>query len=441
MACSLFSVDVAMNILIQQITGAQSPHRALLLWLSLLCFILVGAGCFGALPAGICGVLPFVMALGGILNALGERVGVIREYFGGGPIVVIFGTSLMVAAGAIPANISEDVIRFMRSEGFLSLFISALIAGSLLGMDRRLLLKAAIWYVPVILGGVLVSLVAVGLTGLSLGQGFMQAVFFVGLPIMGGGMGAGAVPLAEILANILDIEAAEALSKMVPAVVLGNMVAIICAGLLEKLGKVKPELSGDGRLMKAQNGLKEVDESAQFIPDLAKAGTGLFIATGFYVIGHLLSLLIPLHPYALMIFSVGLVKALGIMPEHLEESAALWGDFVLLSLTPALLACIGIGFTNLGQVADVITLPYLLLVLATVAGAIVGTAFTGWLLGFFPIEAAITAGLCMANMGGSGDVAVLSASRRMILMPFAQVSSRLGGALILLLASGLLSLF
>lgn len=429
-----------MEMLIRQFTSVQSPQRSLLLWLSLLCILLIGAGCAGLLPPGFAGVVPFAMALGGVLNALGEKIGWVREYLGGGPIVVIFGASLMVASGILPQTLTLDVTRFMREEGFLALFISALITGSLLGMDRKLLLKSALWYLPVILGGVGAALLLTGLAGWLLGTGFREAVFFVGLPIMGGGMGAGAVPLAEIFANILGIEASEVLSKMVPAVVLGNMLAIIAAGMLEKLGKVYPELSGNGKLMRSQRGLKGIDESVESIPELAKLGSGLFVATGFFVFGHLLGQVIPLHPYALMILSVGVVKAFGIMPRHLEEGAALWGDFVILVLTPALLVCIGIGFTNLTQVAEVITPTYFVLVVATVVGAIIGAGFTGRLLGFYPVEASVTAGLCMANMGGTGDVAVLSASRRMNLMPFAQVSSRIGGAMILLLATGLLGL-
>ena len=73
-------------------------------------------------------------------------------------------------------------------------------------------------------------------------------------------------------------------------------------------------------------------------------------------------------------------------------------------------------------------------------GAFFGAFFVGKLVGFYPVEAGITAGLCMSNMGGTGDVAVLSAAGRMELMPFAQISSRLGGAVILLLGSLMLSL-
>ncbi len=103
--------------------------------------------------------------------------------------------------------------------------------------------------------------------------------------------------------------------------------------------------------------------------------------------------------------------------------------------TFALLFGIGIAYTDLGQVIDAISITYVLIVFAVVVGAAVGAGLVGKFMGFYPIESAITAGLCMANMGGTGDVAVLSAANRMQLMPFAQISSRLGGALILLLAS------
>ena len=73
-------------------------------------------------------------------------------------------------------------------------------------------------------------------------------------------------------------------------------------------------------------------------------------------------------------------------------------------------------------------------------GAIIGSGIVGRLVGFYFVEGSITAGLCMANMGGTGDVAVLSAANRMELMPFAQISSRIGGAFIMILASILLQI-
>lgn len=60
------------------------------------------------------------------------------------------------------------------------------------------------------------------------------------------------------------------------------------------------------------------------------------------------------------------------------------------------------------------------------------------MVGFYFVESALTAGLCMTNMGGTGDLAVLSAAKRIQLMPFARLSTSIGGAFVIFLC-GLLA--
>lgn len=73
--------------------------------------------------------------------------------------------------------------------------------------------------------------------------------------------------------------------------------------------------------------------------------------------------------------------------------------------------------------------------MATVIGAMIGTFIVGKLFHFYPVEGMLTAGLCMANGGGAGDVQCLGAAHRMELMSYAQISSRIGGAIMLVIAS------
>lgn len=92
------------------------------------------------------------------------------------------------------------------------------------------------------------------------------------------------------------------------------------------------------------------------------------------------------------------------------------------------------GF-DLGAVISAFSPLYMLLVLVVVVCVSIGAGIGGYLVGFYPVESAITAGLCTTNMGGTGDIAVLSAAKRMELLPFAQIATRICGALILIVAS------
>ena len=92
--------------------------------------------------------------------------------------------------------------------------------------------------------------------------------------------------------------------------------------------------------------------------------------------------------------------------------------------------------TNLSDYAKVFTnMSNLLIIIATVIGAMIGTFIMARLLHMYPVETMLTAGLCMANGGGAGDVQCLGAANRMEMMSYAQISSRIGGAIMLIVAS------
>jgi Na+/citrate or Na+/malate symporter len=55
-------------------------------------------------------------------------------------------------------------------------------------------------------------------------------------------------------------------------------------------------------------------------------------------------------------------------------------------------------------------------------------AVVGRFLNMYPIESAII-NACHSGQGGTGDVAILTAANRMQLMPFAQIATRIGGAI------------
>lgn len=402
--------------------------------------VLVGTY-MGVLPAGMIGAFALMLILGAIFDEIGSHLPIVKSYLGGGPIIIIFGSAALVTYNILPEKAIENMTTFMKGGGFLDFYIAALITGSILGMNRKLLIKASVRYLPAILGGVVAALGLVGIGGAILGYGAKEAILYIGIPIMGGGMGAGAVPLSKIFGSALTKDPAEMLSVMVPAVALGNALSIVAAGLLDKLGKSKTNLSGNGELMLVKEAAV-TEEEVKDAPDYKKMGIGLAISLTFFVWGTIIGKFVPsVHSYAWMIITVAVVKAVGIMPRQYEEGAYQWFQFIMKNLTGVLLVGIGVAYTNLQQVIDALTIQYLILVGLTVIGAIIGAGFVGKLVGFFPIESSITAGLCMANMGGTGDVAVLSASNRMKLMPFAQISSRIGGAFMLILASALLGFF
>jgi Na+/citrate or Na+/malate symporter len=74
------------------------------------------------------------------------------------------------------------------------------------------------------------------------------------------------------------------------------------------------------------------------------------------------------------------------------------------------------------------TIPNLITIVATVFTLMASGAFIGRLMRMYPIETAIV-NACHSGQGSTGDVAILTAANRMQLMPFAQIATRIGGAI------------
>ena len=437
-------------------------------YFALFAVVVLLSAMLGVLPAGMAGCFAFMIVCGAILQEIGDNLPIVNTFLGGGPVVIIFGMGFLrymnffgifdVISGLIGKTgfttiLMTNIDNFFKPAGaFLDFYIAALITGSILGMNRKLLVKAAARYFPAIFGAIAVSFGLVAIAGHFSGFGVVKAVLLIALPIMGGGMGAGAVPLSKIFESSGTMTAEEAISIMNPAVAIGNATSIVLAGILVKVLASK-FFNGQGSLMKT--GENDDPSEYEISPEMQKKrdhititnlGIGLLAATTFFSWGYIVAgiwiKLVPavnIHAYAWMIITVALCKVFNVLPEFIEVCCYQWFQFVMKNLTSMLMVGIGLCYLSLDVVISSFSMMYLLMCFLACIGAFVGAGLIGAMVGFYPVEAGITAGLCMSNMGGTGDVAVLSAAHRMELMPFAQISSRLGGAIILIIGSLMLS--
>ena len=385
----------------------------------------------GCVPDGMVGGFFLLMVIGEGLNTLGKTVPVVRTYLGGS-VACILGGAILASLGLIPDGAMQTVNAFVNEQGFLVFYIAALICGSLFSIDRDLLLRATVKILPTAVIGLAVGCTTVGCLSLFMGYRFLEGILMIAIPMTSGGMTAGAVPLSSIYAQALGQEAGEVLTRIAPATVLGNIVAIVFAALANRLGEKYPKMTGHGQLI---NDGREVRKNPPVVPTFAKLGTGLIISLAFYQVGELLHTFFSVVPtYAWMIILAILAKTFRLLSEELDEATRAWGQFAISGWTAAALTGIGITLIDLKTIMSGMTLFYFMTVVIGVLAITLTAAFVGCkIMGFYPLEAAIAAGMCTTNMGGSGNVAVLSSAERMELLPFAQIVTRSCGALMLTL--------
>ncbi|MFI4975372.1 MAG: 2-hydroxycarboxylate transporter family protein [Caulobacterales bacterium] len=370
-----------------------------------------------------------VLAAGGFACAeIGKRLPGLNQV-GAPAILATFAPSYLVYAHLLPATLVSAVKDFTQWSNLLYLFIAAIIVGSILAMDRRVLIAGFLKiFVPLAAGSIAAAAVGT-LVGAALGLGVRHSLFFVVAPIMAGGVGEGAIPLSAGYALIQHRPTGEIFAQLLPPVMLGSLTAILLSGALNYLGKRAPRLTGEGRLQPGARDLSPAEEDkAGEGAGVTDAAAALVTAVMLYLAGALAQRLWAWPaPVVMLALAVGL-KLVQAAPPSLERGAFAIQHFFSTAVTYPLLFAIGVALTPWDKLVAAFNPAEVVTIVATVI-TLMATGFaTAFAVRMYPIDVAIV-NACHSGQGGTGDVAILTAANRMSLMPFAQIATRIGGAI------------
>lgn len=389
-------------------------------------FLAVGGG--KGFPADILMNIA-VLSVGGFACAeIGKRIPGLNQ-IGTGAIFATFVPSYLVFAHVLPKPMVTSITDFTKQSNFLYLFISAIIVGSILGMDRKVLIAGFLKiFVPLAAGSVAALAVGMGV-GMAFGMEAHHTLYYVVIPVLAGGVGEGAIPLSVGYGQILHLPSGPLLAEILPAVMFGSLTAIVLAGLLNMLGKRMPQLTGEGRLTPGEHDFPLAGEEAQRAKSTTQTVAAAAItAVTLYLVGALAQKVLNWPGPVTMLFIAVLLKLGRVFSPALEQGAFSVYQFFRTAVTYPLLFAIGVAMTPWDKLIGAFTVPNVVTIVATVV-AMMATGFgVARLIGMYPIDVGIVAA-CRCGQGGTGDVAILTAANRMQLMPFAQIATRIGGAL------------
>jgi malate:Na+ symporter len=388
------------------------------------------------------------LALGGFTcAAIGMHIPVLRS-IGGAALVTIFLPSFLVDAHLLPSLFVQTVTTFTNATNFIYLYIAAIVVGSILSMDRKGMVRSFVKiFVPLAAGSVVAIIVGTTVGWLG-GLGAWRSLFFVVIPVMAGGVGEGAIPLSIGYSEILGQNQGQVLAQLLPLAFFGNLTAILISGVLNNVGKRYPHLTGNGKLQPGTgNAIAEGAQQQSSITDsnVTTADIGTVAAAGMtaitiYLLGVMLHSLIGLPAPVGMLIIVMILKLVNVVPAEIEEGSRVVFRFFVTAVTYPLLFAVAVALTPWRELAAAFHPANLITVIATVTSLSVTGYFVGRWLKMYPVDAAIV-NATHSGLGGTGDVMILTAAERMELMPFAQVATRIGGAITVTLALIALSRF
>lgn len=427
-------------------------------------------------------ILLFSMVLSGIFKAIGKNTPILRN-IGGGAILCLLVPSFIFTFPIIKSSewtrftkIFKDNRNFVNKDGlmaFSQFFVAFLVAGSLLSINKNVLKNAIKKFLPLVVISLFISASVVGtigfllkpikdlgIPGISPDRSFVNAICFIFIPISCGGITCGIVPLTKIMSQGNAAFEEKFSSIIMPSLIVGGIMSVIVSGLIKTFFKNSKYNSPTGQLEKEilfenkNTNIKKTESKEENISD-DKIKTGFIIVFALYILSSLLrystvlllqsvlknaSNLVP-PVIVFLVLIIFLLKLSDLIPSYYVERVNQASKFVTTHFSDAMLIIVGIGLNFNTFINKCQELPFIITCLCCVITTASAAAFLGNKMGYYPVQSSISAGLCANSIGGAGNLAILEASDSKQLMPFAQISTRIGGDIIVIVASIIFPIF
>ena len=362
----------------------------------------------GKLPSEIVVMVVTCAFFGFLCGEIGKRLPIVGK-MGAAAICATFIPSALVYYGILPTPVVQATTKFYKDTHILYLYICCIIVGSIMNMDKKTLIQGFLKiFGPMVCGEIVGMLVGVGV-GYLLGLSPFETFFFLVLPIMAGGVGEGAIPLSIGYASILGMEQGEALGRVLPIVMLGGLTGIICGGILNRIGKAYPHLTGNGRLLPASEDDQIINKTAkaESVIDVTTFASGVLLAAILYMVGMIGHKVTGIPAPVGMLFAAVFVKLVsGVSPKVLSGSQVVY-KFFQTSVTYPILFAVGVAITPWDKIVAAFTVINLIVIVCTVVSLVTTGFFVAKKLGMYPVDAAVIS-CCQSGQGGTGDVAILT---------------------------------
>ncbi|TKA87812.1 MAG: sodium/malate symporter MaeN [Candidatus Phytoplasma asteris] len=403
-----------------------------------------------------------IFVLGYGLNFIGDSVPYLNK-IGLGFLLCIFVPSYLVYKGWIPQDLADKCNENFFStktpnnhlgSDFANFFITCVIAGSILSVDRNLLKRSLSKFLPLTLIVCLLAILSVGFVGFlfnyqkpegfSTQGSFLDSIFYVAVPLTNGGTNLGINGFANGIYKdaFPQLDQKTIRTAIIVPLIMARCLSILFAGLMYVIFD-KTKFSGKGKLEYKNNKLTPKPTEKKTPLEYKNIGMGLTMIFVLFSLSSLLNKLLwgYLESLVYFILFLILIRVFNLLSQENQSHISQAGQVISKNFTTPILA--GLGMTVKWQqlMGGIKQIPVLTMVLTVLLVVVLVSFVLAKAFGFYPFETSITAGLGALSVGGTGHLGIMSISKRDNLLPFIMIATRIIGPIIYTLAYFLFKFF